>query len=320
MKNTKLIIVSGMSGAGKSSTSQKLEKQYQYNQIKHFWMHEEIGNHPIREGEFNIGSVHSKEDMDKNVEMMYDKWRRLVSEIQKSDSVYIMEGCLYQNIIRYFFECNYPIDKITNFYDTINDIIKPLNPTIVFLYRSDIRESFARAFKVRGERWKKLILDPEGDGYFKEHPYVGEESIYQKWEEYQNIASQMFDRIKGYKIKFDTLGEDWNQYMKVLTDYLGLNYDEEKKETFIEPARYCGQYEIDLDGKTGRLIIKLVEGKLYCQVGWWSNMEMIPLGNDEFELLGFPIKFSFKLGENQSLSVSGIYDWDINDKELVKVF
>ena len=81
MKHSKLILISGMSGAGKSTTSQQLAKQYERNNIEHLWLHEEIANHPIRDGEFEIGDRLTEEGMALNIADMYERWTRLVDEI-----------------------------------------------------------------------------------------------------------------------------------------------------------------------------------------------------------------------------------------------
>lgn len=48
MKETKLIIVTGISGAGKSTTSKAISKLYASNGIDSHWYHEEMADHPIR--------------------------------------------------------------------------------------------------------------------------------------------------------------------------------------------------------------------------------------------------------------------------------
>ncbi|QVK17683.1 hypothetical protein KHQ81_12660 [Mycoplasmatota bacterium] len=322
MKDSKLIIVTGISGAGKSTTSQKLAYQYEQNGIKHRWLHEEIKAHPIRDKEFSIASIDSEEDMDKNVSYMYSLWGKLADDIEKSDDVFIMEGCLYQNIIRYFFNCNYSIEKITKFYDTVMEIISKLNPTIVFLYRSELRDSFRTAFEVRGERWKNIILNAEGEGYFNEHEYKGDDSVYNMWENYQEIADTMFRRYQGNKIKINTSNELWEKYMKDLMEYLGLEYNYEKVIVPEFLQQYCGRYSVTIDDRQHELKIKLDESKenIYCEVFFFKNIKLIPLGNHEFLLMSFPIKLSFKTHNGKkAVQVTGIYDWSIMGKLMLEI-
>ena len=94
--DTKLILFSGTSGAGKSTTSKALAQQFALNGIRQRWIHEEMTNHPIRDGEFGTGSLDDDTDMRRNIEDMFARWRRLVDAILKQDHVYIMEGVLYE--------------------------------------------------------------------------------------------------------------------------------------------------------------------------------------------------------------------------------
>ncbi|XMB86359.1 hypothetical protein RJG79_00750 [Mycoplasmatota bacterium WC44] len=315
MKNSKLIIVAGMSGAGKSTKSQNLANQYQQNGIKNLWLHEEIDAHPIRDGEFSIGDLTSQEGMEKNISDMYQRWNNLVNKIANDDTVYIMEGCLYQSIIRYFFPYNYPVEKITEFYDSIMEIIAKLNPTIVFLYKSRLKESFEKAFEVRGKRWKSIILNPENSGeYFTRHKYSGDESIYEMEESYQNLANDIFERYNGNKIKIDTSNELWEEHMKEITKYIGLEYFSEKKIEIERPIEeYCGKYVLTVDDYNHTLEIRMDNDNkgIHCYTFWWENMKLIPLGNDEFQMQSFPIKLSFQFHENgrKAIYVTGTYGW-----------
>lgn len=73
MIETNLIIISGISGTGKSTTARWLSSTLHRNAILHEFLHEECENHPIRENEFSFGSNYSETDMDKNCILMLDK-------------------------------------------------------------------------------------------------------------------------------------------------------------------------------------------------------------------------------------------------------
>ena len=159
MENIKLIIVCGMSGVGKSTTAQYISYLYTQNGIKHEWYHEEMENHPIRwanGGEFTVGDLNTDVGMELNIADTYARWETLIKEMQTKGGVYVMEGCLYTNIIRYFFDGNYPENKIIEYYDKLMEILKPANPHVIHLYRPDVPENYKRAFKVRGERFQDL--------------------------------------------------------------------------------------------------------------------------------------------------------------------
>jgi tRNA uridine 5-carbamoylmethylation protein Kti12 len=71
MVETKLIIVTGMSGTGKSTTARYISDLLNHNQIKHTYLHEECEKHPIRSDEFKIGNLKNREDLQKNIEHMF---------------------------------------------------------------------------------------------------------------------------------------------------------------------------------------------------------------------------------------------------------
>ena len=318
MGASKLIIITGMSGTGKSSTAQNLARQYEANGIPHRWLHEEIPGHPIRDGEFTQGSLETEEGMAKNIADMLERWSRLAAEIELSGLVYIMEGCLYQSIIRYFFNSCYSREHILNYFDRVLNILKELEPTVVFLYRPDVRSSFAQAFAVRGERWKNIILDPGEDNYFKARPYEGEASIFAMWQEYQSLAKAHFARIQGYKIRLLTGDGQWDQHLRQLTEFMGLKYIHQEVYTVTDPWRYAGRYSAVVDGQKRVLTFKVKDGELMGELSWWSNMLLTPLGKHEFAALSFPIRYTFDVaGLPRSVKVTEEYGWGLSGKTLL---
>ncbi len=320
MRDSKLVMITGMSGTGKSSTSQQLAKQYELNGIACRWIHEEIENHPIRkEGEFAIDRLDTEEGMEKNVTEMLSRWKSLADEIASSNRVYIMEGCFYQSIIRYLFASCYTEDQIKAYHREVLEILKPLRPTLVFLYRSQVKESFQQAFEVRGEQWKKIILNWQDEGYFKYHPYTSEASIYKMYEHYQRLSNEHFEEYPDNKIKLNTADGHWQKHLQELSQYLGLNYISRNFPAMENPEQYAGTYVLENDPQQRRLLFKVHNGMLFGQTSWWSNMALLYLGNHEFEVLSFPIKYIFHPDRKpKAVLVIEDYGWGISGKTLIK--
>lgn len=318
MKTTKLILIAGMSGAGKSTTAQRISKQLTANEIPHKWLHEEMAHHPIREGEFDYGDLKRERDMDINCDRMVKKWERLTETILSSDEVYVMEGCLYQNITRYFFDAHYPEAKMTAFYDRVMETIAPLRPVFIYLRPNDVRRALENVYPIRGQWWKDLILKPEYDGYFKNRPYEGEESIYQMYEHSQAISDLQYNRFNGWKIQIDTTSGDWESHLKTIMDFLELPFRKERAPWIPERlAKYEGTYSVTIEGSTRRIHIYEEHGRLYCK-GFWPYMVLEPVERDVFEVASFPMTFHFKrIDGKKAIKVTGNYDWEIVGKTLV---
>ena len=315
MKDTKLIIVTGMSGVGKSTSAQNLARLFQQNDISYTWYHEEMKDHPIRwinGGEFTVGDLCSEEGMELNIADMFDRWTSLINKIMDIGGVHIMEGCLYENINRYFFRGNYSKEKIIAFYDKLMKILELTNLQIIFLYRPKIKENLEKAFVVRGDRWKNLILNPKSYTYFDTHEYVDNDSVFSMWEEYQNLANSIFERYQGSKIKIDTSEEQWHSYLGSLAEYLNIKHFDKDDLPLTSIEKYCGRYFFeDANGKHEIDVIS-ENGNLYCSPFWFKHILMNSSGNDEFELLGFPMKFSYVFKDKKKfIRVTGNYDWDI---------
>jgi hypothetical protein len=314
----KLIIVDGPSTVGKSSISKKIYKQIG-NQEGAYWLHEECEEHPIRYHEFSAGDIHSKEGMDLNRESMLRKWKAFKQEIEQSKKICITEGCFLHAIDRYLIESVWDIEQIQGYFNDILKILEELNPLIVFLYRPDLKSSFQKAFIDRGDRWKNLILKiPEPVGYFKTHPYNGDESIYE-WLSYeQDMMSDIFDGLSCNKMKFDTSEGNWNNYTRLITEKTSYSYCDPKYEQ-ADPEKFCGKYRHEDDGRNWHIHYD-EEKKEFYTFFFWPYMPMKYLGNDQFELISFPVILHFDHKNNQlRFKISGNYDWDLNGKTFIRI-
>jgi hypothetical protein len=306
-------MICGMSGTGKSTTAQKVAEQFKRNGVPCYWLHEEIRNHPIRDGEFSKGSLYTLEGMDANVADMYERWENLTENILASSVTHIMEGCFFQSIMRYFIRSAYSTDQIIQYFDTLSSTLSRIDPVLIFLYRPDIKANFEAVYSIRGEWWKRLILTPDKEGYFAHHPYVGDDSIYAMWAAYQELSQTIFNRFPAAKLKLDTSGCLWNDYIRKIVETVGLTYEPPPEYSLESPARYCGAFVVNKNGEEHTLEVRYDAQRqaLYC-IGFWPYMEIHPIGVDVFEMASFPIEITYEFSANRkAIHISGTYDWEI---------
>jgi hypothetical protein len=322
MNNTRLIIITGISGAGKSTTAQNLARQYRLNGIRHVWLHEEIRRHPIRTGEFTSAPLETDADFAPNIRDYFRRWDRFMKRILRSKSIYVMEGMLTENIIRYFYPGNYPEEKILAFYDELFGRLAPVCPMPILLHRPNLQETLEAMFKQRGEWWKNLILHGrDWDRYKTAHGLEGDRGVYTMWERYQALSNVVVQRYPGPKLKIDTSGRDWDSYIEQITHALGLKYYPPEILAVRNPEQYLGRYTVEVDGQTHMIEVCYDGTRLYVK-SWWPYMPLLTLGGSRFEFSSFPIKLFFRKdahGRVETVDVSGIYDWEIVGTTMKKV-
>jgi hypothetical protein len=319
--NTKLIIVDGHSSVGKSSISKSVFTQINLNQAA-YWLHEECENHPIRQDEFSFGALDTTEGMELNRLGMLDKWREFRDSIKSSGKICITEGCLLHAYDRYFIHSIWDEQEIAAYYSQVIDILRELNPLIVLLYRPNLRTSLEKAFAVRGNRWRDLMLKRDDKHmYFKAHTYIDENSMFDAIEFEQRREMAFFEGLGCRKVKIDTSEERWDDYVEEIISLLGFAYTKVDYYPF-DPGQFVGAYRWENSAKDGKWIIGYDDAnKCLFTTLFWPYMPMRCIADNVLEFVSFPVELHFKNDESgrSMFSVHGNYDWDLNDQIFVKL-
>ena len=317
MKN-KLVILDGMCSVGKSTTSKCVYEQLA-NQVDSVWLHEECEGHPIREEEYVERNIHDITEMNEFGEKNLHRWRQLVKEIEQSGKVYVMEGCFFHSIDRYLIHSAWDMNQIKEYFTQVLTILQPLNPYIILLYRPDIKASYEAVYAERGEWWKELILSkPEPYGYFADHEYTGDESVYAGEQWLQEKMKHIYEYIECEKQLIDTTMRTWDDYVKLIVEHMGYTFSIRKEYEF-DPNKYCGKYARSEEEEPFWTIKYNQEEKLIYTEFFWPCQRMRYLGNDCLELISFPavLHFSFIDGK-KSFYIESNYDWDLNGVTLME--
>ena len=134
------------------------------------------------------------------------------------------------------------------------------------------------------------------------------------------IASEMqhyTEDTQAGKMMIDTSGEEWESYIEMITESLGYRY-QSRELTPTNPGKYCGSYQMAGGDGNWDIHYDSVKNELYSAI-FWPYMPMKHKGNEDFELLSFPVSMHFEEYQGKmSFTVEGNYDWDFNEKRFVK--
>jgi hypothetical protein len=292
MINTKLILVDGITGSGKSTTSHFIARQLEKNGKKTKWFHETDTEHPL--------CVSLKEKVEGGQDpykfrlfVSYpEKLTEFVSNVINDEYVYIIEAYLFQDILNQFFKLDTDKHSIRDFYKKLFKIISSLNPVVIYLYKKNVDKAVKNSFLLRGNSFKEFLVGKcENLLFCKNRNLIGGSGIIQMWYDLINLTFDILDKVDFRKIKIENSDGDWDRYRKQILSLLDIQFID---EILFEPAFkvFCGFYSgIPVYIKDDRLCIE-----------WgWPDLKLLPIKTDEFEIEGFPTLIQFQGNHNNEI-------------------
>ena len=218
MINTKLIMMEGLPSTGKTTNSQFLQIQLERNENNVKWIHEVAHPHPTI-------FLADKFSLDKSSkEITLSKWREFSTKILSiKNEVYILDSAFFQFQIFWFLLNNALYTDLNNFINKLLEMIKSLNPCLIYLYREDTEKTINYLENERGTHdlekiWNRDKLMP----YYQNKP-TGSEGFKHFLRDYSHIAKLLFDTSLCKKLSIEISEGDWNNYEDKLLSFLTLS-------------------------------------------------------------------------------------------------
>lgn len=166
-----------------------------------FWDH--IWNHDIYEL-----------PLEKNIELITDKWQRFVEQAVTGNQTYIFECCFIQNPVTIgMIKYGASQESVMKYVKKLADIIEPLNPVLIYVDQQDLSRSFKKAVQERPKEWSTGFMDYyNNQGYGKIHSAEGIEGTIAVLEARKQLESSIFNTLNMKKCKIDNTQFEMDSY------------------------------------------------------------------------------------------------------------
>lgn len=283
MIKTKLILVDGITGSGKSTMAHFIARQLNKNGIRAKWIYELEDGNPLW---FTEDREDHKEFVE-NYLLKYPKQlRQIADNIEKDDQVYVIESFLFQNILMPLREAER--SEIDAFYKEYSLVISKLNPVIIHLYQNDVEMAVRENWRRRGDSWKEMMIkSSENTLTCRKRNLKGEKADITLWQEWSKISHELYQVFEFDKMQIENSAHNWEMYRDQVCKFLQIkkNQDVEYESSF---DRFSGDYK----GKGYTIKVHKLDNHL-CIDLFWPNLRLISASVNEFEVEGFPIKIKF---------------------------
>ena len=151
-----------------------------------------------------------------------EKWEAFVNAALRNDTIYILDSGIFQYQIFTFLLNGADYRRLAKFVRSIMNMLRPLRPALIYLYREKTGDSIAFMEKQRG--MKNLESTWERD---KERPYYRNKqqdvtAFFDFLMDYADCAARLYDESECDKLRIEITAQAWDVYEADMLRFLGI--------------------------------------------------------------------------------------------------
>ncbi len=208
MIDTKLILIEGVPGSGKTSTRQWLGKRLTQSNIKNRAFNEEEPEHPIPLDKFPCEPNYC--------EYKLSHWESINSKCDEY-GIIVFESSLWLNDANPMYLWNYSFDEIKEHHKNIMSAIGDLEPVLIFFDHSDLSTFLRKLPNWKDDKWLRSVYKwLKKTPWFQSNQLTGFDGIFQMMEEWNPIYQELYHLFPSKKLLVIDAHDDWlNSYKKI---------------------------------------------------------------------------------------------------------
>jgi thymidylate kinase len=305
---SKLIIVEGLTGSGKSTTAHFIARQLAYNGVAATWLHEGELPHPILI------------DLDTSIESymtrIRDNWAAFVDQVRSSPRVRVVEGCFFNNLLETLWAYKVERSEIMQFAAELQALGEPLNPTLIYLVQSDVEQALVRNFGNRGTDFRTFVIDlATTTPLAQQRGWEGYAGMVHYWQAFVALTDELFERFPYRKVKIDNTAGDWDDCNRQVMACLSMPLVAEEIVSQSEAMGLVGVYRDRRSGK--EFTVHYEDGQLTIQLFLDVKTRLVRAADRGFLAEGWHFEVGFEPDGLSGARVMRIGGRDVDYLRLV---
>jgi len=152
----------------------------------------------------------------------YEKWEAFVHAALQDDTVYLLDGSIFQyQIFTYLLNgVDYP--RLAGFVHGIMNRLRPLHPALIYLYRENTGESIAFIEKQRGIKDLESIWERDKARPYYRNKQQDVTAFFDFLTDYADFASRLYGESECEKLKIEITAQNWSLYETEMLRFLGI--------------------------------------------------------------------------------------------------
>lgn len=248
--------------------------------------------------------------LDKYADFALEKWACFTEKaLRNENEIYIIDSSLFQFQIFTYMWKNAPYEELEQFILKLIEIVKPLNPSLIYFYRENPQNTIDFLENLRGKQFIENMWERDkAEPYYHDKP-AGAEGFKQFLLNYAETADKLFDASNCRKASVEITKQDWNTYENSILSFLGM--ERKPYRDSVPPNGIFRNEELNQNIEVEGLLLKDPYG---------TKRILTPKSDYEFYVECLPVILRFN-GENQTV-ISGEQiseRWTISGTQFVRI-
>jgi hypothetical protein len=159
---------------------------------------------------------------EKEKTIMLSHWQEFAQQALLEKNTYVFNCCFLQNpLCEMMMRFNFPYYDIQEYIMKIYDHIKDLNPVVIYLENSHVKERVSEIALERDNDWLKSVIDYHtSQGYGKENNLSGFDGYVDCLEKRQQIELKILNSLPIKKVIIKNPYENWDNAHGIISNFI----------------------------------------------------------------------------------------------------
>lgn len=166
--------------------------------------------------------IYDMQPWDIEYPIMLNKWAEFCEKAKTTEDIYVFDCCFLQNpLCETMMRFNMKSQDIHNYINSIYERIEILNPVVIYLKNTNIKQRIQDVSKERGNEWLEGVIEYHtSQGYGKSCGYIGFDGYIECLEARQEIELSILKNLNIDKLIIENPFENWDETHTTIKNFI----------------------------------------------------------------------------------------------------